>query len=80
MSPYPASGSFDSRVFDAGQSADWGALAWTAATPAGTGVALSVRTGNTPTPGAELELASARSPPAAATSRATPATSSTAPR
>ena len=26
MSPYPASGSFDSRVFDAGQSADWGAL------------------------------------------------------
>ena len=52
MSPYPASGSFDSRVFDAGQSADWGALAWTADTPAGTGVALSVRTGNTPTPGA----------------------------
>ena len=51
MSPYPASGNFDSRVFDAGQSADWGALAWSADTPAGTGVALSVRTGNTPTPG-----------------------------
>ena len=50
MSPYPASGSFDSRVFDAGQSADWGSLTWDAATPAGTGVALSVRTGNTSTP------------------------------
>ncbi len=52
MSPYPASGSFDSRVLDAGEGADWGALAWTSATPPGTGVALSVRTGNTPTPDA----------------------------
>ena len=50
MSPYPGSGSFTSRVLDAGQSADWGALSWTADTPAGTSVALSVRTGNTPTP------------------------------
>ena len=50
MGPYPASGSFDSRVFDAGQGADWGSLSWTAATPGGTGVGLSVRTGNTATP------------------------------
>ena len=52
MSPYPASGTFDSRIFDAGagQVADWGALNWDSTTPPGTGIALSVRTGNTPTP------------------------------
>ena len=52
MSPYPGSGTFDSRVFDAGvgQTADWGALSWNSATPSGTGIAISVRTGNTPTP------------------------------
>ncbi len=50
LSPYPSAGTFDSRVLDAGQPADWGPLSWTADTPAGTGVALSVRTGNTPTP------------------------------
>ncbi len=52
MSPYPASGTFDSRVFDAGsgQSVNWGALTWNSATPSGTGIAMSVRTGNTPTP------------------------------
>ena len=52
MSPYPTSGTFDSRVFDAGagQSADWGALNWSSTTPSGTGVAMSVRTGDTPTP------------------------------
>ena len=33
MSPYPALGQFDSRVFDAGQQVDWGALSWTADTP-----------------------------------------------
>ena len=48
----PGSGSFDSRAPDAGQSANWGALNWNADTPAGTGIALSVRTGNTPTPDA----------------------------
>ena len=50
MSPYPGAGSFTSRVLDAGQSADWGALSWIADTPAGTSVVLNVRTGNTPTP------------------------------
>ncbi len=39
MSPYPASGTFESRVFDAGpgQSVNWGALTWDATTPLGTG-------------------------------------------
>ena len=52
MSPYPGSGTFDSRVFDAGagQTADWGALSWNSATPSGTGIAISVRTGDAPTP------------------------------
>jgi hypothetical protein len=52
MTPYPASGSFDSRILDAGENVSWGALAWDADTPPGTGVALSVRTGDTPTPDA----------------------------
>ena len=54
MSPYPGSGTFDSRVFDAGpgQSADWRALSWNASIPAGAGVAFGVRTGNTLTPDA----------------------------
>ena len=38
MSAYPGSGTFDSRVFDAGAgpSADWRALSWTASAPSGT--------------------------------------------
>ncbi|HEX4440110.1 MAG TPA: IPT/TIG domain-containing protein [Thermoanaerobaculia bacterium] len=50
MTPYVSSGSFTSRVFDAGQSVSWGALSWTAQTPSGTTVALSASTGNTPVP------------------------------
>ncbi|HEX2808650.1 MAG TPA: DUF4082 domain-containing protein, partial [Kineosporiaceae bacterium] len=50
LSPFPSSGSFLSRVFDAGQAADWGALSWDANAPPGTSLAISVRTGNTPTP------------------------------
>ena len=50
MTPYASSGTFPSRVFDAGQSSNWGTLAWTNVLPTGTAVALSVRTGNTPTP------------------------------
>ena len=44
MTPYPAAGTFDSRIFDAGAAADWGALSWTATTPSGTAVAMSYRT------------------------------------
>ena len=50
LSPYPSSGTFTSRVFDAGQAADWGAMSWHANAPPGTSLAMSVRTGNTPTP------------------------------
>ena len=49
LSPYPAAGTFLSRVFDAGQAADWGALSWNANAPPGT-LQISVRTGDTPTP------------------------------
>jgi hypothetical protein len=49
-SPYAASGTFTSRVFDAGVPATWDAMTWTAGTPAGTGLALLVRTGDTAVP------------------------------
>ena len=35
MTPYAASGSYQSRVFDAGQAASWGPVTWSASTPAG---------------------------------------------
>src|SRR5207249_4012984 len=43
---------FLSRVFDANGPVAWGALAWTADTPAGTSLTMRVHTGNTPTPDA----------------------------
>ena len=46
MSPYPATGTFTSRVLDAHGAATWSSLDWTAQTPAGTSVALSYRTGD----------------------------------
>ncbi len=50
MSPYTSSGTFTSRVFDGTKVRDWGELSWHVDEPAGTAVALSVRTGDTPTP------------------------------
>ncbi len=50
ISPYPGSGSFLSRVLDAGRQVDWEALSWTNESPAGTAVSFSARTGDTPTP------------------------------
>jgi Purple acid Phosphatase, N-terminal domain len=52
MSPYASSGTFTSRVFDAGGNVTWTSAPWTSTTPTGTSVGLSVRTGNTPTPDA----------------------------
>ena len=50
---YPASGTFTSRVFDAGDSrATWRTLTAALDAPAGTGVTFQVRTGSTPTPDA----------------------------
>ncbi len=51
MTPFATPGTFLSRVHDAGSpGAEWGALSVVADTPAGTTLALSVRTGETPTP------------------------------
>ena len=47
MSPYPATGTFTSRVHDAGSVVDWRTFDASATTPAGTGVTYEVRTGNT---------------------------------
>jgi hypothetical protein len=41
-----------SRVVDAGTPVNWGTLSWTAEIPSGTGLAVSVRRGDTPTPDA----------------------------
>ncbi|MEO8681505.1 MAG: Ig-like domain-containing protein, partial [Vicinamibacterales bacterium] len=50
MSAYTTPGSFVSRVFDANAFVDWNSIQWAANAPAGSAVAISVRTGNTPTP------------------------------
>ena len=50
MSPFAGSGTFVSRVFDAGASVGWQSLSWQAQTPQGTALALSVRTGDSATP------------------------------
>ena len=51
MSPYPASGTFTSRVLDAGVAAvDWRAFDVTVIAPAGTGVTFEVQTGDTAKP------------------------------
>jgi hypothetical protein len=50
VAPYAASGSFTSRVFDAGAPTKWGAVNWHGETPAGTAIAISVSTGDTPNP------------------------------
>ena len=50
MTPYASTGTFDSRIFDAGEQVNWSGLSWTADVPAGTSVALAYRAGDTPTP------------------------------
>src|SRR5439155_26163983 len=50
--PYVASGTFLSRVLDAGAPVTWLDATWSAAMPAGTSLAVSVRLGDTPTPDA----------------------------
>jgi hypothetical protein len=52
LTPYAAASTYLSAVFDASGPATWIGAAWTGATPAGTSVVLSVRTGNTPAPDA----------------------------
>lgn len=48
--PYAASGSYTSRVFDQGAANGWGIATWTASLPVGTTLSLLARTGNTAVP------------------------------
>lgn len=48
--PYSTSGTFESRVFDAGSMSAWGIASWIADVPANTALTISVRTGNTAVP------------------------------
>ena len=50
MSPYSSSGTY-TRVLDAGSIQRWDTVSWLSDLPAGTTMVVSVRTGNTPTPG-----------------------------
>jgi hypothetical protein len=50
MLPYARAGTFISRVVGASALINWQNIQWTANAPAGTGVVISVRTGNTQTP------------------------------
>jgi len=50
VGPYAASGTFTSRVLDAGASLPWGAMTWDATVPTGTSMTVRVRTGNTASP------------------------------
>jgi large repetitive protein len=50
LTPYATSGTFLSRVFDAGGTVSGGATTWTSQVPGGTSLVISVRQGNTPTP------------------------------
>jgi hypothetical protein len=50
VSPYASNATFLSRVLDAGASVPWLTISWTVDTPAGTTIAMSVRTGDTPVP------------------------------
>ena len=48
--PHVPAGTFSSRIADSGQLSNWGVAEWTSDTPSATSLAISVRTGDTPTP------------------------------
>ncbi|MEZ4670592.1 MAG: hypothetical protein R3E39_22010 [Anaerolineae bacterium] len=50
LTPFATNGTFTSRVFDAGQTMNWGQVTWTSTVVASTTLQVSVRTGNTPAP------------------------------
>jgi len=50
IAPYTLTGSFTSRVFDAGDITDWGAVNWHGDLPTGTSISMAISTGNTPNP------------------------------
>ena len=47
VTPYSSAGDFSSRIFNAGAPSTWSTLSWTSQ---GSGLTMSVHTGNTPTP------------------------------
>ena len=51
LTPYATNGTYTSRVLDAGAVRAWADAAWTADLPTGATLVVSVRTGNTATPG-----------------------------
>ncbi len=51
VGPYAASGTYTSRLIDAGATVNWGALNWDATVPTGSTLVVKVRTGNSATPG-----------------------------
>jgi hypothetical protein len=50
VTPYASTGTFTSRVFDGGSTVTWEQASWTAQTPSGTTLEISVRMGSTPVP------------------------------
>jgi phosphodiesterase/alkaline phosphatase D-like protein len=50
VTPFAPSGTFTSRVFSRSTVSTWHTVTWTADTPAGSGLAVGVRLGNTPAP------------------------------
>ncbi len=52
MSPFGASGTYTSKVLDAGVAVNLGAITWDAEVPTGTTMVVAVRTGNVATPDA----------------------------
>ena len=52
LAPYAPASTFLSRIFDAGTVVDWSNASYTAQTPTGTGVSISVRSGNVAIPDA----------------------------
>jgi len=50
LGPYPTTGTFTSRVLDAGQSRLWDTIDWVSDLPAGSSLAVAVRTGGTAAP------------------------------
>src|SRR5262249_51472632 len=65
MTPYANSRSFLSGVFDAKTLVNGASISWTSGTPAGTSLAIYVRTGNTPTPDATWSSFALESSPGA---------------
>ena len=51
LGPVAASGTFTSRVWDAGAPTVWSQVGWSAVVPAGASLTVEVRTGSTPVPG-----------------------------